>query len=189
MDGCILVFGVVTEWEAGYVRVCLPTFDDIVTDWLQIVKPRAMNDDENWPLEANEEVACVVDRYCKEGVCLGALTNTQDMPDDGAAAGKWRKRFSDGMIMEYDKVAHKLTYTMNDGGIWGYNAGTGVFTMNSGGGENMYQFMKDFITCLTELTVSTGTGPSSVPVNVSVPGASGVTFTDLLTRLNNFMSA
>ena len=61
MNGVQLVYGLVSDISViGFARVKLPTFDDIVTDQLPIIKARAMNDDENWPLEINEQVACLV---------------------------------------------------------------------------------------------------------------------------------
>ncbi len=119
MDGVHLVYGLVTEWKAGFARVQLPTYDDgegngIVTDFLPIIKLRSFNDDENWPYEVNEQVACMVDRFCKTGVILGAISSDADPADADAAVGKWRKKFSDGTVMEYDKGAHKYTLNITD---------------------------------------------------------------------------
>ncbi len=62
-----------------------------------------------------------------------------------------------------------------------FNIGTSVFKMSTSG-ESLYGILKDLITGLTLLTVSTSSVASTVPVNVS-------TFTDLLTRLSNLLSA
>ena len=164
-----MVYGLVSDnTQIGYARVQLPTFDGIVTDWLPIVKMRAMNDDENWPLEIGEQVCCIVDKYCKTGVLLGALSNTADAPDPDAAIGKWRKMFSDGGVIEYDKSAH----------LWRINTNE----------DSMYQLLKDTLTVMTEMIFQTAEGPTNTgPLNISVPGASGVTINNLLTRLNNFL--
>lgn len=106
---CKWVTGVVTETEPGYARVQLPAYDNIVTPWLQIVKQRAMGDDENWPLAINEQVQCLVDEYLTEGIILGATSNAEDVPDSGAANTKWRKYFSDGTYLEYDKSTKIFT--------------------------------------------------------------------------------
>ncbi len=103
-----MVHGLVSESKPGYARVKLETYDDVVTDWLPIIKPRAMNDDMNWPLEVNEQVTCVVDAYCQTGVVLGATSNDEDEPDDEAGEGKLRLKFSDGAFFEYDKTAHVM---------------------------------------------------------------------------------
>lgn len=60
-------------------------------------------------MEVNEHVVCLMDKYAEEGVCIGAIYNEVDTPDPGEAAGKFRKLFSDGTLIEYDKNAHKLT--------------------------------------------------------------------------------
>jgi|GEM_PF-3103172 len=165
-----LVYGLVSETKPGFARVQLPTYDGVVTDWLPIVKLRAMNDDENWPLEQNEQVACVVDQYCVTGVILGAISSDADQPDSNAGAGKWRKIFSDGGVMEYDKNAHK----------WRMSTGS----------DSLYQLMKDTLTVMKEMIFATPTGNTSAgPLNVTAPGPSGVTITDLLTRLDSFIQA
>ena len=62
-----------------------------------------------------------------------------------------------------------------------FNVGTDVFKMNTPG-ESLFQLLNDLITGITLLTVGTGVGPSTVPINVA-------TFNSLLTRLNNLLSA
>lgn len=171
--GCILVYGEVSDSKVGYAKVYFPE-QDVVSDWLEIVKPRAKGDDCNWPLVQGEQVACVMsfteDDRCDTGVILGAISNDEDVPDADAGLNKYRLKFEDGGVLEYNKDSHK-------------------WRMASGGGEDLYTWFKDFVTCLKELTVNTATGPSSVPVNVSVPGPSGVTFTMLLTRLDNLLNS
>lgn len=53
-----------------------------------------------------------------------------------------------------------------------------LFSMVSGGGEDVYGLLTDLLNAIRALTVSTGTGPSSVPVNVA-------DFVALQTRLDN----
>lgn len=169
MEGCLLVYGLVSDnTRPGYARVKLPTYDDVVTDWLPVAKTRAMNDDENWPLEINEQVACVIDRYCVTGIILGAMSNDVDVPDSDAAIGKWRMKFSDGATIEYDKNAH----------LWRINNNA----------ESMYQLLHDTLTVLTELIFDTPQGPTDPgPRNVTTPGPSGVSINNLLSRLGNFL--
>jgi hypothetical protein len=62
-----------------------------------------------------------------------------------------------------------------------FNIGTSVFKMNTAS-ESLYQLLSDLLTGLTALTVGTSTGPSSVPLNAA-------TFSTLITRLNNLLSA
>lgn len=117
---CVIVYGEVTETKPGYARVKFPQYDDIVSDWLPVVKMRAMNDDVNWPLEVNEQVACMMsftdDDRGDTGVILGAINNDADVPDADAGLKKLRLKFSDGASFEYDKDGHVMQLLMEDGG-------------------------------------------------------------------------
>ncbi|MCW3120697.1 MAG: hypothetical protein JWQ38_189 [Flavipsychrobacter sp.] len=62
-----------------------------------------------------------------------------------------------------------------------FNIGSTVFKMNTSG-ESLFQLLKDLITELTALTVTTSTGISSTPNNTT-------NFSALLVRLNNLLSA
>jgi phage baseplate assembly protein V len=104
-----LKYGIVSEVKKGFVRVKFEEDDGIVSDWLPALVKKSKTDKESNPLEINEHVVCIMDRYCEEGICLGAIYNEVDTPDPGEAAGKFRKLFSDGTLIEYDKNAHKLT--------------------------------------------------------------------------------
>lgn len=59
--------------------------------------------------------------------------------------------------------------------------GAAVFKMNTAG-ESLYQLLKDLVTGISVLEVVTAGVTSSVPTNAA-------TFTSLLTRLNNLLSA
>ena len=61
------------------------------------------------------------------------------------------------------------------------NIGSSMFKMHTAS-ESLFGVLKDLITGITLLTVSTSAGNSTVPVNIA-------TFNDLLTRLNNLLSA
>ncbi len=99
--------GIVSETKKGYVRVNFIE-DEIVSDWLPVGVRKSMNQKESWPLEINEHVFCMMDEHCEHGVVLCAIHNETDVPDSGESAGKFRKKFSDGTILEYDVNTHKL---------------------------------------------------------------------------------
>ncbi len=79
------------------------------------------------------------------------------------------------VIYEMDETK----FSIQNGGV-AFDIGSSVFKINTPA-ESLYQLLSDLITAITLLTVSTSTGPSGVPINVS-------TFTTLLTRLNNLLS-
>lgn len=104
----MLRYGIISDVKKGFVKVFLEQ-DEIVTDWIPVLVRKSLNDKESFQLEVNEHVVCLMDEKCNEGVCLGAIPNTSDVPDDGEAPGKFRKKFADGTVIEYDRIGHKLT--------------------------------------------------------------------------------
>lgn len=121
---CVIVYGEVTEVKVGYARVKFPQYD-VVTDWLPVIKIRAAGDELNWPLEVNEQVACMMsftdDDRGDTGVILGAINNDEDVPDEDAGLKKLRLKFSDGASFEYDKDGHVMQMLMEDGGKMEYD--------------------------------------------------------------------
>lgn len=106
----ILKYGLVSDnSEPGYVKVTFNDDDDFVTDFMPVLVRKSKTDKESWPLEINEHVVCLMLHDCDEGIVLGAIPSDEDAPDSGEADGKFRKKFSDGTVIEYDKVAHSLT--------------------------------------------------------------------------------
>jgi phage baseplate assembly protein V len=103
-----LKYGVVCEVQKGKVKVHFEE-DAIPSDWLPVIVRKSRTDKDSWPLEVNEHVCCLMDCYLNTGVVIGAIYNDEDTPDSGEAAGTWRKKFSDGTILQYNKTAHKLT--------------------------------------------------------------------------------
>lgn len=127
--GFQIKYGEVSERKSGFVRVA---FDDeeTVSYWLPVLVRKSRTDKESWPLEIHEHVVCLMDQFCEDGVCLGAIPNDQDTPDPGEAPGKFRKLFNDGTLIEYDRNAHKLTVDVKGELI----ASTeGKCTINAGG--------------------------------------------------------
>lgn len=110
MEGCpILKYGVVSDTSRpGYVKVTFAE-DDFPTDFLPVLVSKSKTDKQSWPLEVNEHVVCLMLDDCDDGVVLGAIPSEVDSPDPGEAAGKFRIRFSDNTVLEYDKNGHKLT--------------------------------------------------------------------------------
>jgi phage baseplate assembly protein V len=107
-----LLYGVICDIDAakGLYKVNLDA-DKIVTDWLSVIAPRSLNDTESWPFELDEHVAALLDKDCERGIILGATFNPDAKPD-GGAKGVWRKTFSDGAYIEYDKNSGKGNFTI-----------------------------------------------------------------------------
>ncbi|WP_153799080.1 phage baseplate assembly protein V [Foetidibacter luteolus] len=103
-----LKYGLVSEVKPGFAKVSFIE-DEFVTDWMPVIVRKTKTDKESWQLEINEHVVCLMLHDCDEGVILGAIVNDEDTPDPGEGAGKFRKLFSDGTFIKYDKAAHELT--------------------------------------------------------------------------------
>jgi phage baseplate assembly protein V len=105
----MLKYGIISDIDEskGLARVHFDD-DDIVSDWLPIVVPKAMEDSFSFFPDINEHVACLMDDNAENGVILGSLYSAATQPN-GASKDKWRVRFNDGTVIEYDRAAHKLT--------------------------------------------------------------------------------
>lgn len=101
--------GIVTEVGPDGARVKFEEDDGHVSDILPILVRKTLTDKESWQLEINEQVFCMMDDKFDEGIIIGALPNTSDPADPGQAEGKFRKKFSDGTEIEYDKNTSTLT--------------------------------------------------------------------------------
>jgi hypothetical protein len=132
------------------------------------------------------------------GVMLNSVTENSNglilFPKDGSnvivgsidGPGEWALiRASE--ITKAIITIENVTYEMDSAqvnvknGTSVFNVGTSVFKMNTAS-ESLFQLLNDLITGITLLTVGTGMGPSTVPINTA-------TFSSLLTRLNNLLSA
>lgn len=104
----MLKFGLISDVDAakGLARV---HFDDdgIVSAWLPIAFPKAMADSFVWLPDINEHVACLMDEHAENGVIIGSIYSAATAPN-GGDKDKFRVRFQDGTVIEYDRAAHKL---------------------------------------------------------------------------------
>lgn len=105
----MLRFGIICEIDAskGLARV---HFDDdgIVSYWLPVVYPKASQDSFSWIPDINEHVACLMDEHLENGVIIGSIYSKAKQPD-GGNSDKFRVKFKDGTVIEYDRAEHKLT--------------------------------------------------------------------------------
>lgn len=133
-----------------------------------------------------------------QGITLNTMTNSNMglvlYPEDGSnvvfgsidGPGQWTLLKAGTLAKATINIGPVSVYIDNtqvqvSNGSTFLNVGSDAVKLNTST-ESLYQLLKDCFTYLTELTVTTSTGASSVPVNVS-------DFTSLLTRINNLLSA
>lgn len=104
----MLRYGLISDIDPakGLARVNFND-DQIVSDWLPILVPKAMEDSFSFFPDINEHVACLMDEHSENGVILGSMYNTETAPN-GGNKDKFRMRFKDGSVIEYDRSGHKL---------------------------------------------------------------------------------
>lgn len=104
----MLRYGLISDIDPakGLARVNFND-DGIVSDWLPILVPKAMEDSFSFFPDINEHVACLMDEHSENGVVMGSLYNTQSAPN-GGNKDKFRIRFKDGTVLEYDRAGSKL---------------------------------------------------------------------------------
>jgi phage baseplate assembly protein V len=163
----ILKYGLVSDIQPGQVKVYFDE-DAIPSKWLPVVVHRAQSDTESWQLEINEQVVCLLDGNCEEGVVVGAIHSDVDPPDNGEAAGKFRKVFSDGTLIEYDKNASKYSQTIKTSSF----LQDGQFTINVGD-DSLKDALTLIIQAVQQIVVMYGNNPDYTKLS------------EALTKVNN----
>lgn len=114
LDFVKMEYGVVCAVRPGFAQVHL-TADRIPTWWLPVIRRKSRSDKESWQLEINEHVVCLLDEHCHTGVILGAIHDEkQDLADNDEDIGIFRKKFSDGTVIEYNKNEGKYSQTVKE---------------------------------------------------------------------------
>lgn len=104
-----MLFGnVVNICDNGRVRVRFPSRDNLPSQPIPVLKSKSKNDKAGNVLDIDEEVVCIMDDNCEDGVCLGAI-NTDESPLIITDKDKKYYTFSDGTHFEYDRQTHIFT--------------------------------------------------------------------------------
>ena len=108
---CIRV-GSVTGRDPGRMRLQVTCQDTVtgpfVSDWLQMLTPRASQDCQYDLPDVGDQVLCLFLPHGREqGFVLGAMYAASAPPV--ADGDKLHRTFRDGTVLEYDRKAHKLT--------------------------------------------------------------------------------
>ena len=140
----LLRFGNICDVDASRAY-CRVEFDEdgITSAFLPILVAGALENKYFSMPAINEQVVCLMDENCEQGVILGALYSQADKPT-GFAEG------DSGVIY-------------SDGGKFTYN---GKYTL-SNAVESLASILSDLMDAHIAETHTTGTGPSGPPINLA----------------------
>ncbi len=105
--------------------------DDMTSYWLPILQKKTLHDKYYSVVDVGEQVACLMDENCEDGVVLGAIyTNLDEVP--AAIKEQNLVKFSDGSLIEYNKETQTLTINVKTLNIVADILNTGTL-VNTGG--------------------------------------------------------
>lgn len=97
------------------VRVVFSDQDDLVSDWLPVVLPQALNTRDFSLPDIDETVVCVfLGSGIEAGFCLGAIYTDANPVGNEEQRGVW---FPDGSYVVFDRETGTLTVAANGGVI------------------------------------------------------------------------
>jgi len=103
-------FGIVTERDATTAKLRVSLLgDDMATQLLPFVVSGAGSDKFFSLPNVGDQVACLMDENCEDGVVLGAIYSKADATPDGVSDNVTMVRFSDGTVVKYDKASSTVT--------------------------------------------------------------------------------
>ena len=128
----MLKFGTVTNINPLTARARVEFANDNMTSyWLPILQKKTLKDKYYSVLDVGEQVACLMDDNCEDGVILGAIyTNLDEVP--AVTKEQHLIKFSDNSLIEYNKETQTLTINVKQVNIIADILNTGKF-QNTGG--------------------------------------------------------
>ena len=115
----VIRVGMVTARQPEKLRVQVECRDTVtnalVTDWMQVLVPRAKEDRLYDIPDVGDQVLCVFQPFGRErGFVLGSMYASDAPPvTDG---DKTHRTFKDGTTQEYDRNTHEYVHDVNPGG-------------------------------------------------------------------------
>ncbi|NLR73590.1 phage baseplate assembly protein V [Leeia aquatica] len=109
-SGTSLKIGTVSAVDARNcrVRIRLPDYENLRSAWLPVLQAKTLRDKHYHLPDIGEHVAVLLDPRGEDGVVLGAIYSSADMPPV-SSGDKHHIQFDDGAEVEYDRTSHQLT--------------------------------------------------------------------------------
>ena len=128
----MLKFGTVTAVNPLTARARVQFIEDNMTSfWLPVLQKKTLQDKYYSVVDIGEQVACLMDENCEDGVILGAIyTSLDSVP--ASIKEQHLVKFSDGSLIEYNKETQTLTICVKTLNIVGDILNTGTL-VNTGG--------------------------------------------------------
>lgn len=170
----MLKFGTISEVDPkGFVRVRFDE-DDIVSQPLQVVFRRTFKDKDYMLPDLEDHVACVMDEYCENGVCIGAIYSDEDAApfDTENISGI---KFQNGDEISYDREEKLFKVKIS---TLEFKISQTGFTMKKGT-ETLKKLIKDLIAANKAATYANGAGTTGPAINIAQ-------FTAIETRVDSF---
>lgn len=165
------------DTERGLARVRFEE-DDIVTALLPMIGARTSKDKFYAMPDVGEHVACLMDEYAENGVILGAIYSTKNVPGEVKGQDKIGVEFASGDLIEQDRGGRYLRVKMGDSEMKVSQSGHSM-TKSS---ESLKTILVDLLNAIMAETHPTGVGPSGPPINVSQ-------YISIKTRINQFFES
>lgn len=105
----MLKFGTVTNINPLTAKARVEFADDnIISYWLPILQKKTLKDKYYSVVDVGEQVACLMDENCEDGVILGAIyTSLDEIP--AISSSQHLVKFEDGSFVEYNRDNEMLT--------------------------------------------------------------------------------
>ena len=128
----MLKFGTITNINPLTARARVEFANDNMTSyWLPILQKKTLKDKYYSVLDVGEQVACLMDENCEDGVILGAIyTNLDAVP--AVTKEQHLIKFSDNSLIEYNKETQTLTINVKQVNIIADILNTGKFQNTDG---------------------------------------------------------
>ncbi len=135
------------------VRVTFPDRNQMTSWWLPVCVPKSQNDKAYWIPDVGEQVVCLMDEHDEDGVVLGSIYSSADLPP-ASSADKWHITMKDGATFDYDRAAHALAVSIPSGGTVSLMANGATIQIDASGNINL--------TAAANITLVTSTHNDSV---------------------------
>lgn len=105
----MLKFGTVTNIDVATAKARVQfADDDLQSFWLPVIQAKTNKDKHFALVDVGEQVACLMDENCEDGVILGAIYSAADSCP-AESKNQAMIKFEDGSLFEFNKETQTLT--------------------------------------------------------------------------------